>query len=44
VFSVGYRTFGTQCEDLSGALGAGTTVVADDGARFFEHAWLLRFS
>ncbi len=47
VWSAGYRTFGTQCEELAAQLQAarspGVPVVVDDGRSYFEHAWLLRF-
>ncbi len=46
VWSPGYRTFGTHCEELSGALQAArpdsSAIIIDDGEEFFEHAWLIR--
>ena len=35
-----YSTLGTQCEDLTAALGAGEALVQGDESRFFEPAYL----
>ena len=47
VFSGSYKTLAGQCEavaqELSVKLGAGQTVVAEDGDKFFEHAAVVRF-
>jgi mannosyltransferase len=40
VWNPGYSTFGTQCEDLTAALGAGEALVQGDESRFFEPAYL----